>query len=105
MSYPWGQREKITICWEDAKKTTKMRVVKGKFEAKGSRKHCAEQLVRWLVQKELISVFDLAQFVLFKLDAYKAPEYRLFGHFLRWLDKGDNNTKPEEETTSVIGSH
>ena len=83
MSYPYGKREKLTILWEDACKTSNVKVVKAKVVFEGSPKHVAEQNARWLMQKEFIDAFSLA-LICGKVD------FTLFGAIYRKMRDAQN---------------
>ncbi len=59
MNVPYGKRERLTVVWEDACRSNKVKVVKASVVFEGTPKHCAEQCARWLVQKDFIDAFSL----------------------------------------------
>lgn len=83
MSYPYGKRERLKIVWEDACKSNKIRLVKASVVFEGSQKHCAEQMIRWLIQKDFIDPFSI--FVL----AGKV-DFRLYGKLYRMMSSAEN---------------
>ena len=54
MGDTYGRREKITLVWEDACRSSNIKVRKGQVVFEGSGKHCAEQAIRWMYNKGFI---------------------------------------------------
>jgi len=54
MSGPYGKKDRITIVWEDAHKSSKINLVKCRVSFQGSQKYCAEQAIRWMYDKGFI---------------------------------------------------
>ena len=88
MTYPYGKREKIKIVWEDACKSSKIKLTKGGAVFEGTGKYCGEQAIRWLTQKDFIDPLDLLMLAL-KMDI------RLFGRLLKmWEDEKNKVETP-----------
>jgi len=83
MSYPYGKREKVKLLWQDANHAVQLKKASVVFE--GSKKHCGEQLARWLVQKEFLDPIDLLKLSL-KMDI------RLFGRIMRMWEEEKQKT-------------
>lgn len=95
MSYPYGKREKLKIVWEDAAHNTNAILKKDGVTFVGTKKHCAEQAIRWLIQKEFtdpVNVFMLSM----KID------FVLFGRVWRMIEK-EKEKAMREEKTQILG--
>ena len=64
--------DKIVLQWEGYHVNSPIVLIKDKVDFNGSRKHCAQETIRWLWQKGLISAPELFELSL-KLD------FKLFG--------------------------
>jgi len=74
MTYPYGKREKVKLVWEDSSHSSKVKLTKASVVFQGSKKHCAEEAIRWLYKKDFIDPVNVAWLAM-KLDI------KLYGKF------------------------
>jgi len=84
MSNPYGRKERITLIWEDACKSSKVKVLKGKRVVEGSPKHCAEESIRWLEKKGFIDPVGI-------LTLAGKMDFALFGTVWRKVEEQKNH--------------
>ena len=84
----YGKREKVTLYWEGACKSSNIRLKKASVSFEGSPKHCAEQVINWLYQKEFIDPVAICLFAARK-------DFTLFGRI--WKSVEDEKAKVGEE--------
>ncbi len=91
----YGKRERITLYWEDACRSSKIKVTKAKVTFEGSPKHCSEQVINWLYQKGFIDPVAICLFAARK-------DFTLFGRIWKSVEdeKARVDVKPK---ASVLG--
>ena len=86
--------DKIVLQWEGYHVNSPIVLVKNKVEFNGSRKHCAQETIRWLWQKGLISAPELFELSL-KLD------FKLFGRATAMWDDARKTKLAEVENNGL----
>lgn len=94
MTYPYGKREKLKVVWEDDSHTTNMTVRKSSMVFQGSKKHCGQQTIRWLMQKGFLDPVDVLKISLLYGDI------TLFGRIARLMEVEKAKAIQEEKTES-----
>ena len=94
MSYPYGKRERVKLVWQDACHSSKVGLTKDAVVFEGSKRHCGEQAIKWLVQKEFVGPVDL-----FKLSM--RMDFRLFGRFYAMAEQERRRVALEEKQVAL----